>query len=131
MYSTSWSNAPATAASPSAPATRSLPTSRPKASSPWPKPLKELCKNGKRVNLERLFAVTTAELTPNDSAYAMALFAFMNSTPEKTTAFNKLLEQIKESGNPSPQDMADIFGFATPGEFEEAWYAYIMSSKFK
>jgi len=97
----------------------------------WIKPLKVLCKKEKRVNLERLFAVTTAELTPNDSGYAMALFSFMNSSPDKTTAFSSLLSMIKDGGTPNPQDMADVFGYATPEEFEAAWYAYVMSPSFR
>ena len=98
---------------------------------PWPKPLKELCKKNKRVNLERLFQVTTAELTPNDSGYAMALYSYMTSTPELTANFNEMLDGIKEGSIPDPQDMADYFGYATREEFEEAWYAYIMSSSFR
>jgi len=97
----------------------------------WVKPLKALCKKEKRVSLERLFGVTTADLTPNDSAYAMALFSFMNSTPEMTTGFNKLLDRIKADKIPTPQDMADIFGHESVQKFEEAWYAYIMSTRFK
>ena len=100
-------------------------------SEPWTKPLKALCKKNKRVSLERLFAVEIVDLTPNDSAYAMALFSFMNSTPEMTTGFNKLLDQIKEGTKHSPQDLAGIFGHETTEAFEEAWYAYIMSTKFR
>ena len=97
----------------------------------WVKPLKALCKKEKRVSLERLFGVTTADLTPNDSAYAMALFSFMNSTEEMTTGFNKLLDMVKADKTPSPQDMADIFGHESVEKFEEAWYSYIMSTKFR
>ena len=100
-------------------------------SEPWTKPLKALCKNNKRVSLERLFAAAVVDLTPNDSAYAMALFSFMNSTPEMTIGFNKFLDQLKQ-GNPlSPQGLAEIFGHETTGAFEQAWYAYIMSTKFR
>ena len=77
------------------------------------------------------FGVTTADLTPNDSAYAMALFSFMNSTEEMTTGFNKLLDMVKADKTPSPQDMADIFGHESVEKFEEAWYSYIMSTKFR
>ncbi|MDG2122824.1 MAG: hypothetical protein P8J87_03945 [Verrucomicrobiales bacterium] len=97
----------------------------------WMKPLKELCKKEKRVGLERLFSVTSAGLTPNDSAYAMALFSYMASTPEMTVGFNKVLDLIRDDQKPSPQYMADIFGHESPDKFEEAWYAYIMSTKFR
>ena len=100
-------------------------------SEPWIKPLKALCKKEKRVSLERLFGVTTADLTPNDSGYAMALFSYMNSTEEMTAGFNKLLDMVKDDKTPSPQDMADIFGHESVEKFEEAWYDYIMSTKFR
>jgi len=56
----------------------------------------------------------------------------MQSTPQRLAAYTKMIERIDTSQQvPEPVEIAKLFGFETPEEFEADWKDFIESTSFK
>jgi hypothetical protein len=97
----------------------------------WVPTLKKMTRKEQQVGLADMLAVSPATLSPEHSAYALALFAFCTSTPEHVEAFAKVLERVGERDDPTPEEFAGLFGYESVADFESAWSDFITSPKFR
>lgn len=97
----------------------------------WPIVLRKLCKDGKRVSLEKTITAAVITLSPNESGYMFALNYFMVSTEERTKLFQNLITAIREGKPASKELLLETYGYADDAAFEADWYEWMMSSKFK
>lgn len=99
----------------------------------WAAELKRrIRKNDIKPNLTTLFASSRNDAKPDDLALAYSFSRFLQSTPERHTAYGKLMERISTSKQvPDPDTMAKIYGLEDAAGLEKAWLAFIDSGDFR
>ncbi len=101
----------------------------------WAGELKKLLrkKEGKwKPNLDELWLVKTNGAGQHDMVFAYAFSRFLQSTPERLTAYNKLCQKIDTANQvPDIEEIATIYGYENGEAFKKAWVAYMESPEFK
>ena len=99
----------------------------------WPEELK---KQIRRKDITPQLSILTG-LTPQNTSAAKNVLAysfihFLNSSPERTAGWAKLVERISTSNQvPEPDDMAKLLGFENAAAMEKAWIDYLSGSSFR
>lgn len=99
----------------------------------WAAELKKRIRSGEvKPRLTTLFASDSNDAKPDDFALAYSFSRFLQSTPERHTAYGKLMERISTSRQvPDPDGVAKIYGLADGAALEKAWTDYIGSGDFR
>lgn len=83
-------------------------------------------------SLSVLFASSIDDAKADDLALAYSFSRFLQSTPERHTAYGKVLERISTSRQvPDPGSIAKLYGLEDGAALEKAWLEYIGSGDFK
>ena len=93
--------------------------------------LRKLCKDDKRVSLEKTLGAQIITLSPNESGYIFALNYFMVSTDERTKKYQEFITSIRGGAKPTKDLLLKTMGYGDDAAFESDWYEWMMSSKFK
>ena len=99
----------------------------------WAAELKSrLRKKEVKLNLAVLFGSSINDAKPDDLALAYSFSRFLQSTPERHTAYGKLLERINTSRQvPDPDTFAKIYNLADGAALEKEWRDYVDSGEFR
>ena len=99
----------------------------------WPGELKRRLRKGDlKPKLFTLFASVANDAKPDDLAMAYSFSRFLQSTPERHTAYGKLMERISTSKQvPDADGIAKIYGLADGAALEKEWLAYVDSGDFR
>jgi len=101
----------------------------------WAGELKKLLrkKEGKwKPNLDTLWLVEDNSAEQHDMVFAYAFSRFLQSTPERLTAYNKLCQKIDTAGQvPGIDEVATIYGYPGTDALKKAWEAWMESPEFK
>lgn len=97
----------------------------------WPRILRKLCKDDKRVSLEKTLGAQIITLSPNESGYIFALNYFMVSTDERRKKYQEFITSIRGNAKPTKDLLLKTMGYGDDASFEKDWYEWMMSSKFK
>ena len=97
----------------------------------WPRILRKLCKDDKRVSLEKTLDAQIITLSPNESGYIFALNYFMVSTDERRKKYQEFITSIRGNVKPTKDLLLKTMGYGDDASFEKDWYDWMMSSKFK
>lgn len=83
-------------------------------------------------NLSALFGSSIDDAKADDLALAYSFSRFLQSTPERHTAYSKLLQRIDTSNQvPDLDAFAKIFGLENAAALETAWLDYVNSGDFR
>lgn len=83
-------------------------------------------------NLSALFGSSIDDAKADDLALAYSFSRFLQSTPERHTAYSKLLQRIDTSNQvPDLDAFAKIFGLENATALETAWLDYVNSGDFR
>jgi len=83
-------------------------------------------------NLQELMLVKTDGADTKDVVFAYAFGRFLQSTPDRLTAFNKLCQKIDVANQvPDLEEIAKIYGYENAAALEKAWSAWMLSTDFK
>ncbi|RYD31684.1 MAG: hypothetical protein EOP86_17390 [Verrucomicrobiaceae bacterium] len=99
----------------------------------WPGELKKRIR-GKEVkpSLAALYVGDSSTAKPDDIALVYAFSRYLQSTPKRLSAFNKLIEQISISHQvPDGNGLAKIYGFENSEALEKDWKAWMDSGDFR
>ncbi len=99
----------------------------------WAPEIKKNVKKGElNPDLDRLFKVEDNAADTKDVVLAYAFSRFLQSTPERLSAFNRLTERVSTSNAlPEIGDIAKIYGYETSEAFKAAFVEYIKSPEFR
>jgi len=99
----------------------------------WPGELKRRIRKGDvKPDLHQLYGSSIKDANPDDLALAYSFSRFLQSTPERHTAYGKLMERISTSKQvPDPEGVAKIYGLEDQAALEKAWLAYVDSGDFR
>lgn len=97
----------------------------------WPRILRKLCKKEKRVSLMKTINAQVITLSPNESGYMFALTYFLVSTEERAKTYQSFIKAIRDGEEPTQELLLKTYGYADDAAFENAWYEWMMSTKFK
>lgn len=98
----------------------------------WAQELKRQIRKGDiKASLSSLFEATDDSANEKSNVLAYSFARYLQSTPERLSAFNKLIERISTSGQiPEPDDIAKIYGLADGKALEADWLKYVNSTDF-
>lgn len=83
-------------------------------------------------NLDEVFRLSRNDASTRNVVYAYAFARFLQSTPERLSAFNKLCQKIDVANQvPDLEEIAKIYGYADAAAFRTAWIAWMDSSDFR
>lgn len=102
-----------------------------KLGSDWARILRDLCKKGERVSLDKVMAADILTLSPNDSGYIFALTYFLVSNEEQAKKYATFIKAIREGAKPDAGLLLKTYGFDDQAALEKAWYAWMQSREFK
>lgn len=105
-------------------------TSRGFENESWPPELRKMIKKGGEwtPKLQELYTTKRNDAKTKDIVFAYAFARFLQSTPERLTAFNKLCQKMDVSHQvPALDDIGRIYGYADAATLEKAWVAWIMN----
>jgi hypothetical protein len=109
----------------------------------WATELKKMIKAAERAkegekerewkpDLTALFATTGQSPSQAEIVFSYAFSRFLQSTPARLSAFNKLCQQIDVSNQvPELGDIGKMYGYADGPALEKAWIAWMDSGEFK
>ncbi len=99
----------------------------------WPGELKRrIRKEELKPSLITLFASSSNDAQPDDLAMAYSFSRFLQSTPERHTAYSKLMERISTSRQvPDLDSIAKIYSLDDGPALEKAWLAWVDSNDFR
>jgi len=97
----------------------------------WVPSIKAMSRREMPVGLARMLEVSTGDLTPVESAFALALFSYCTSGVQEMNAFREVLDLVSKQEDPNAEAFAKLFGFETVEAFDAAWRDYIQSRKFR
>jgi len=99
----------------------------------WPGELKRRIRKGElKPSLTTLFASSSNDAQPDDLAMAYSFSRFLQSTPERHTAYSKLMERISTSRQvPDLDSIAKIYNLDDGAALEKAWLAWVDSNDFR
>ncbi len=99
----------------------------------WASELKKRLRGGDvKPRLTTLFASDSNDAEPDDFALAYSFSRFLQSTPERHTAYGKLMERISTSRQvPDPDGVAKIYGLEDAAALEKAWLEFVSSGDFR
>lgn len=99
----------------------------------WPAELKKMIRKGAewKPNLTNLFAATGESPSTPDIVFSYAFSRFLQSTPDRITAFNKLCQTIDVANQvPGLEEIAKLYGYDSASALETAWVTWMDSSEF-
>jgi len=99
----------------------------------WPTELKKMIRKGAewKPNLTNLFAATGESPSTPDIVFSYAFSRFLQSTPDRITAFNKLCQTIDVANQvPGLEEIAKLYGYDSASALETAWVTWMDSSEF-
>ncbi len=100
----------------------------------WPAELKKMIKKGGewKPNLMNVFAAQGQSPSTQDIVFSYAFSRFLQSTPERLTAFNKLCQKIDVSNQvPGLEEIAKLYGFDSASALETAWITWMDGGDFR
>ena len=100
----------------------------------WAGELKKMMKKGGQwaPNLDTLFKTKDNDARQADIVFAYAFAYFLQSTPERLTAFNKLCQKIDTARQvPAIEEIATLYGYPSADAFKKAWTDFLSSPDFK
>ncbi len=99
----------------------------------WAAELKRRIRKGDlKPDLSTLFASDRNDAKPDDLALAYSFSRFLQSTPERHTAYGKLMERISTSKQvPDPDSVAKIYSLEDGAALEKAWLGWVDSGDFR
>lgn len=100
----------------------------------WPAELKKMIKKGGewKPNLMNVFAAQGQSPSTPDIVFSYAFSRFLQSTPERLTAFNKLCQKIDVSNQvPGLEEIAKLYGFDSASALETAWITWMDGGDFR
>lgn len=105
-----------------------------KSDKSWAPELKKMIKKGGEwaPNLDELMKIKQNDARTRDIVFAYAFCRFLQSTPERLTAFNKLCQKIDVANQvPDLEEIAKIFGYESASALKTAWVAWMESTEFR
>lgn len=90
----------------------------------WASETRKMMKKGGEwtPNLQELFEVKEDEAKTKDIAFSYAFARFLQSTPERLSAFNKMCQKMDVAKQvPSREEIASIYGYADAAALQKAW----------
>lgn len=105
-----------------------------KSDKDWAGELKKMIKKGGEwtPNLDQLFKVQNNGARQADNVFAYAFARFLQSTPERLSAFNKVCQKVDTANQvPDIEEIAKIYGYENGEAFKKAWVAWMDSSDFR
>lgn len=106
-----------------------------KSDKDWADELKKLLRKKEgpwKPDLDLLFKLESKAARLHDNVFAYAFSRFLQSTPERLTAYNKLCQKIDTANQvPDIEEIATIYGYENGEAFKKAWVAYMESPEFK
>ena len=101
----------------------------------WADELKKLLKKKEgpwKPDLGTLFRTKSNDARQPDIVFAYAFCRFLQSTPERLTAFNKLCQKIDVAKQvPDLEEIAKLYGYESASALQTAWGVWMESSEFK
>ena len=101
----------------------------------WAGELKKLLrkKEGQwKPDLDVLFKTKENDARKPDIVFAYAFARFLQSTPERLTAFNKLVQKVDVAQQvPDIEEIAKIYGYASGDALKKAWVEYMEGPDFR
>ena len=99
----------------------------------WPTELKKMIRKGGewKPSLTTLFAATSESPSTPDIVFSYAFNRFLQSTPGRLTAFNKLCQKIDVANQvPGLEEIAKLYGYDSAPALETAWVTWMDSGEF-
>jgi hypothetical protein len=99
----------------------------------WAGELKQRIRKGDvKPSLFTLFASSRNDAKADDLALAYSFSRFLQSTPERHTAYGKLMERISTAKQvPDTAAIAKIYGLENEEALEKEWLSYVSSGDFR
>jgi hypothetical protein len=99
----------------------------------WARTLKKMVRKGDVVpNLSKMLKWEGKDLTPERLVTIYSFAYYLQTTPQRMTAFATLVRRIETSDQvPPPEEIAKIYGFESAEAMEEDWITFVKSTKFK
>ena len=99
----------------------------------WARTLRKMVRKGDvKPSLNGTLAMKGIDLTPEGLVTMYSLGYYLQSTPQRVSAFAKLMSRIETSDQiPPPSEIATIYGFESAEAMEADWIEFIRSTKFK
>lgn len=83
-------------------------------------------------NLDEVFRVKGNDASSRNVVFAYAFCRFLQSTPERLSAFNKLCQKIDVANQvPDIEEIAKLYGYADAAALKKAWIAWMDSGEFR
>jgi hypothetical protein len=84
-------------------------------------------------NLKEIWAMKSADgADTRNIVYTYALSRFLQSTPERLSAYNRMCNKIDVANQvPTLEEIAQLYGFESEAAFIKAWVAYMDSPDFR
>ena len=101
----------------------------------WAGELKKLLKKKEgpwKPDLDTLFKTKDNDARQADIVFAYAFARFLQSTPERLTAFNKLAQKVDVAQQvPDLEEIAKIYGYENADALKKAWLAWMEGPEFR
>ncbi len=99
----------------------------------WSSELKKRIRKGDvKPVLINLFGASRNDAKPDDMALAYSFSKYLQSTPQRHTAYGKLMERISTSHQvPDPDGVAKIYGLEDGKALEKDWIDFVNSGDFR
>jgi hypothetical protein len=101
----------------------------------WAGELKKLLRKKEgpwKPDLATLFRTKDNDARQADMVFAYAFSRFLQSTPERLTAYNKLCQKIDTANQvPDLAEIASMYGYESADALQKAWEEWMNSSDFK
>jgi hypothetical protein len=101
----------------------------------WAGELKKLLRKKEgpwKPDLATLFRIKDNDARQADMVFAYAFSRFLQSTPERLTAYNKLCQKIDTANQvPDLAEIAALYGYESAEALQKAWEEWMDSSDFK
>jgi hypothetical protein len=102
----------------------------------WAGALKKLIRKEKEwepnANLAELWVTSGQDPATRNVVFAYAFVYFLQSTPERLTAFNKLCQKVDVAKQvPELDEIAKLYGYADEAALKKAWIEWMSSGDFK
>ncbi|MDP0490352.1 MAG: SHD1 domain-containing protein [Verrucomicrobiota bacterium JB023] len=99
----------------------------------WAKTLRKMVRGDKvQLDFEKMLTWDVSQLTPERLVTIYSFAYYMNSTPERVSAFAEMVRRIESNKQvPETIEIAKIFGFESVEELQNDWIEFVKSTKFK
>lgn len=99
----------------------------------WAAELKKRIRGGDvKPRLSTLWASDLNDAKPDDLALAYSFSRFLQSTPERHTAYSKMMQRISTSSQvPDPDSVAKLYGLEDAAALEKQWLEFVSSGDFR